>query len=340
MSPATNRRLILRRRPLGLPVAADFELVERPLPPVPEGAMLVRNHYCSMDPAIRGWLADEPSYLPPIALNDPIRAISLGRVVQSRHPQFAEGDWVFGLMAIEDYSLAQPDGFLRLIDPAKVASITHYLSALGAVGLTAYAGVTQVLRPARGSTMLVSGAAGAVGSLVGQIARIHGCRTIGVAGGPAKCRRLLERYGFDVAIDYKGKSEAQLSAELASAAPGGVDAVFENVGGIIFDAALMNLKLHARVALCGLISEYNSTTGPVGARNLWQLIVKRATIQGIFTGDFLESFGEAQAAMIGWMQEGLLVVDEHIEEGIENALPTFQRLFSGAHDGKVILKIG
>lgn len=339
MSTAVNRRLILRRRPLGLPVAADFELVEQPLPRVPEGAMLVRIHYCSMDPAIRGWLVDEPSYIPPIALNDPIRAISVGRVVQSRHAQFGEGDWVFGLMAIEDYSLAQPDGFLRLIDPAKVSSITHYLSALGAVGLTAYGGVTQVLRPMHGNTLLVSGAAGAVGSLVGQIAKIQGCRTIGIAGGPAKCCRLLERYRFDVAIDYKGKSSDQLSRELAGAAPEGVDAVFENVGGVILDAGLMNLKLHARVALCGLICEYNSTTGPVGARNLWQLIVKRATIQGIFTGDFLELFGEAQAAMAGWMQEGRLVADEHIEEGIENALPAFQRLFSGDHDGKVILKI-
>jgi NADPH-dependent curcumin reductase CurA len=296
-------------------------------------------HYCSLDPAIRGWLVDEPSYLPPIALNDPVRAVSIGRIAQSRHPDFREGDWVFGVMAIEDHSLARPDGFLRVIDPGKVPHVTRYLSALGAVGLTAYCGVTQVLQPKRGDTVLVSGAAGAVGSLVGQVAKIHGCRTIGIAGGPAKCRRLVERYRFDVAIDYKGKSADQLSAALGAAAPEGVDAVFENVGGVIFDTALMHLKLHARIALCGLISEYNSTTGPVGARNLWQLIVKRATIQGIFTGDFLERFGEAQAAMAAWLERGLLVVDEHVEEGIENALPAFLRLFSGAHDGKLILKI-
>ena len=339
MNAAGNRSLLLRRRPVGLPVASDFELVDRPIPQVPDGAVLVRVHYCSLDPAIRGWLVDEPSYIPPNALNDPVRAVSIGRVAESRHADFSLGDWVFGVMAIEDYSLTQPDGFLRVIDTGRVPRVTRYLSALGAVGLTAYCGVTQVLQPQRGQTVLVSGAAGAVGSLVGQIAKIRGCRTIGIAGGPAKCRRLVARYRFDVAIDYKGKSAAQLSEALGAAAPEGVDAVFENVGGVILDTALMHLKLHARVALCGLISEYNSTTGPVGARNLWQLIVRRATIQGIFTGDFLERFGEAQSAMAAWLEQGLLVVDEHVEEGIENALPAFLRLFSGAHDGKLILKI-
>jgi NADPH-dependent curcumin reductase CurA len=336
---AVNRRLIVRRRPVGLPVDADFELIAAPVPVPPAGSILVRVHYCSLDPAIRGWLEDAPSYIPPIALGDPVRAVSLGRVVETRHPDFAVGDWVFGVLAIEDYALAQPDGFLRTIDPQRVDRITRYLSVLGAVGLTAYCGVTEVCRPKPGDTMLVSGAAGAVGSLVGQIARLKGCRTIGIAGGPDKCRRLVQRYGFDVAIDYQGRSGASLSQELALAAPDGIDLVFENVGGMILDAALMHLKLHARIALCGLISEYNSTTGPVGARNLWQLIVKRASIQGIFTGDFLERFGEAQAVMGAWLQQGLLVADEQVEEGLENALPAFLRLFSGAHDGKLILRI-
>jgi NADPH-dependent curcumin reductase CurA len=334
-----NRRLLVRRRPVGLPVAADFELVREPVPVPDAGAILVRNEYCSLDPAMRGWLEDAPSYIEPIALDAALRSIAIGRVASSRHPDFKVGDWVFGMTAIEDYSLAQPDGFLRRIDPARVQPVTRYLSALGAVGLTAYCGVTHVCRPRPGETMLVTGAAGAVGSLVGQIAKLSGCRVVGVAGGAEKCRRLEERYGFDAAIDYKGRSEAQLAAEMARVAPEGFDIVFENVGGTVLDAALMNLKLHARVALCGLISEYNSTSGPVGARNLWQLIVKRARTEGIFTGDYLAHFGEAQDAMVAWLEQGRLVVDEQLEAGIENALPAFLRLFSGAHQGKLILKI-
>lgn len=335
-----NRRLIVRRRPAGLPVAQDFELVCEAVPAPGPGALLVRNEYCSLDPAIRGWLEDAPSYIEPIALNAPVRSIAIGRVVSSLHPDFAPGDWVFGMTAIEDYSIAQPDGFLRRIDPSRVQPVTRYLSALGAVGLTAYCGVTQICRPQPGETMLVTGAAGAVGSLVGQIARLSGCRTIGVAGGAEKCRRLTERYGFSAAIDYRGKSVAQLAAEMAAVAPEGFDIVFENVGGAVLDAALLNLRLHARIALCGLIAEYNSTDGPVGARNLWQLIVKRARIEGLFTGDWLGHFPEAQEAMTAWLEQGGIVVDEHVETGIENALPAFLRLFSGAHQGKLILKIG
>lgn len=335
-----NRRLLVRRRPVGLPVEADFELVREAVPAPGDGMVLVRNEYCSLDPAMRGWLEDAPSYIPPIPLDAPMRSVAIGRVAASRHPDFRGGDWVFGMTAIEDYSLAQPDGFLRRIDASRVQPVTRYLSALGAVGLTAYCGVTLLCRPKPGETMLVTGAAGAVGSLVGQIAKLSGCRVIGVAGGADKCRRLVERYGFDAAIDYKDKSEAQLSAEMTRAAPEGFDVVFENVGGTVLDAALMNLRLHARIALCGLIAEYNSTTGPVGARNLWQLIVKRARIEGLFTGDYLQHFPAAQEAMVGWLEQGRLVVDEQVEQGIENALPAFLRLFSGAHQGKLILKIG
>jgi NADPH-dependent curcumin reductase CurA len=237
-----NRRLLLLRRPVGLPVPEDFELVEEAIPKAPDGAILVRNHLCSLDPAIRGWLEDAPSYIPPIALNDAVRAITAGRIVTSRHPDFQTGDWVVGMNAIEDYSIATPDGFLRTIDPDSVSSITLYLSALGALGVTAYFGVMDVCRPRPGETMLINGAAGAVGSLVGQIARIKGCRTIGIAGGPTKCKRLIDRYGFDAAIDYRGKSSSEPSAALAAAAPDGVDMVFENVGGMLLDTALMHVK--------------------------------------------------------------------------------------------------
>lgn len=334
-----NRRLLVRRRPVGLPVAADFELVREAIPTPDAQSIVVRNRYCSLDPAIRGWLNDVPSYMAPIALNDPVRAVTLGEVVASRHPDYKNGAWVFGLNAIEDYSLARPDGFLRVIDPDRVPTVTHYLSALGAVGLTAYCGLVHLARPQPGETLLVSGAAGATGSLVGQIGKIMGCHVIGIAGGPDKCERLTQRYGFDAAIDYRGKSAAELSAAIGESAPDGLDIVFENVGGVVLDAALMHLKLHARVALSGLISEYNSPTGPVGMRNLWQLIVKRASIQGLFTGDFLDRFDEAQGAMSAWLAAGRIKVDEHIEQGIENAVPAFLRLFSGAHVGKLILRI-
>jgi len=334
-----NRRWLIRRRPVGLPSESDFELVSEPVPELPDGALLVQNHYCSLDPAIRGWLKDAPSYMPPIALDDAIRVVGIGRVAASRQEDFKVGDWVFGVMAIEDYSIVRPDGFLRIIDPSRVASITRYLSVLGPVGVTAYCGLLEVACPRVGDTVLVSAAAGASGSIVGQIAKIKGCRTIGIAGGQVKCRRLVERYRFDVAIDYKDKTLEELSESIRAVAPDGVDIVFEHVGGIVLDAALMNLKLHARVALSGLISEYNSTSGPVGARNLWQLIVKRASIRGLYTGDFLDRFGQAQEELAGWLQQGLLVVDEQVEIGIENAIPVFLRLFSGAHDGKLILQL-
>lgn len=227
---------------------------------------------------------------------------------------------------------------MRRIDPAAVPAPSNYLSVLGAVGQTAWFGVHDVLKPERGHTLLVSGAAGAVGSLVGQIARELGCRTIGIAGGPGKVRRLLDDYGFDEAIDYRGKDVAMLSDEIARAVPNGVDLVFENVGGGVLDAALMNLAHGARIALCGLISEYNSAD-KIGARNIWQLIVKRATMQGFLVADYIPRFEEGSEGLAGLLREGKLRFDEHIDKGIENALPAFLRLFEGTNDGKMILQL-
>jgi NADPH-dependent curcumin reductase CurA len=334
-----NRRFTLVRRPSGLPVPDDFALVERSLPDVPDGAMLVRNVFASLDPAIRGWLDDVPSYLPPIALGDPVRATTVGTVLVSRNPQYAVGQWVLGLNAIEDVSLVSPGGFTMPIDADAVSSVTHYLSVLGAVGMTAYFGLLEVGKPVAGETVLVSGAAGAVGSLVGQIAKIKGCRTIGIAGGPDKCRRLIDDYGFDAAVDYRDKDVDQLSALVAEAAPDGVDVVFENVGGVLLDATLLHLNHGARIALCGMISDYNRADDPAGTRNLWQLIVKSATISGFLVSDFLPRFAEGGAVMAGWIAEGRVRADEHIDQGIANALPAFLRLFDGSNRGKMILKI-
>ncbi|MBP8233542.1 NADP-dependent oxidoreductase [Rhizorhabdus sp.] len=333
-----NRRFLLVRRPQGTPVPEDFSLVEESIPEPEQGGLIVRNHYASLDPAQRGWMDDAPSYMPPIPLGAPVRASTVGVVHASANPDFQPGDWVLGLNALEDYSVVQPGGFTSKIDVSIVDSPSKYLSAMGAVGLTAYFGLIEAGQPKAGETLLVSGAAGAVGSAVGQIGKILGCRVIGIAGGPDKCRRLLEDYGFDVAIDYRGKDVATLAAEIRSHAPNGADVIFENVGGDVMDAELMNLAMGARIVLCGLISEYNAEQ-KIGIRNLWQVLVQRAVIKGFLIADYVPRFGEGGAQMATWMAEGRLRIDEDVQDGLENAYPAFMRLFTGANTGKLVLKI-
>jgi NADPH-dependent curcumin reductase CurA len=333
-----NRRFLLARRPHGDPVPEDFSLVEEPVPAPPPGGFVVRNHFASLDPAQRGWMDDAPSYMPPIPLGDPVRASTVGVVHASDNADFKVGDWVMGLNALEDYSVNAPGGFTSHIDVSGVASPSAYLSGMGAVGLTSYFGLLDVLKPQAGEVLLVSGAAGAVGSIVGQLGKIKGCRTIGIAGGPDKCRRLTDDYGFDVAIDYRGKSMDQLAAEIGAAAPGGVNMIFENVGGEVLDAGLMSLANGARILLCGLISEYNSPE-KIGARQIWQILVHRATMHGFLVADYVPRFAEAGAQVAQWAAEGKIRIDEDIQEGLENAYPAFMRLFSGANTGKLILRI-
>ncbi len=336
-----NSRFLLIRRPQGAPVADDFKLETVKTPELADGQFLIRNHYASLDPAMRGWMDDTPSYMPPIAVGDPVRASTVGVVVESKAADFPVGQWVSGLNAIEQHSVAMAGGFSASVDVSMVPSPTNFLSVLGAVGMTAYFGYMEVCKPNAGDVVLVTGAAGAVGSLVGQIAKIKGAsKVIGIAGGPEKCARLIDRYGFDAAIDYRSKSVDQLSAEIAAHAPSGVNIVFENVGGDILDAGLNNLAIGARIGLCGLISEYNNKAEKTGARNIWQLIVKRASISGLLVADYVPRFGEGITAMAGWLQSGQIVFDEHIDHGIENALPAFLRLFSGSNDGKMILGLG
>jgi NADPH-dependent curcumin reductase CurA len=328
-----NRRFLLTRRPNGEPVADDFSLVTEPTPELADGQFLIRNHFASLDPAIRGWMDDAPSYMPPIPLGDPVRASTIGIVEASKAEGFAPGQWVMGLNGIEEYSVGAVGGFTQPIDAGAVPSVTNYLSVLGAVGMTAYFGYIEVCEPRDGDVVLVTGAAGAVGSLVGQIAKV-----IGIAGGAEKCARLTTRYGFDAAIDYRGKDVRALTDAIRAEAPDGVDIIFENVGGDILDAGLMNLRHGARIGLCGLISEYNSVE-KVGARNIWQLIVHRASIRGLLVADYIPRFAEGGAEMAGWLQAGKLVADEHIDEGIENSFDAFMRLFAGSNQGKMILKI-
>lgn len=338
MPNTENRRFLLVKRPFGTPARDDFQLVCEAVPHAPEGGMVVRNRFISLDPAQRGWMDDAPSYMPPIALGDPVRATTVGVVEESRNPNFAPGDWVLGLNAIEDFSIVLPGGFTSRIDVGIVDRPSRYLSAVGAVGLTAYFGLLDAGQPQVGETLLVTGAAGAVGSMVGQIGKIMGMRVIGIAGGAEKCRRLVRDYGFDAAIDYKDKSQAKIAAEITDAAPQGIDILFENVGGEVMDAAMLNLALHARVVLCGLISEYNSAE-KVGMRNLWEVIVKQATIKGFLIAAYVPRFAEGGAQIAQWIAEGKLRVDEDIQFGLDNAYDAFMRLFTGANTGKLVLEL-
>ncbi|MEM7570599.1 MAG: NADP-dependent oxidoreductase [Pseudomonadota bacterium] len=334
-----NKRVLLKRRPVGQPVQDDFDWVDHPVPVPGDGQLLIRNIYCSLDPAIRGWMDDAESYFPPIGLGEPIRSTTIGQVARSNHPDFAEGDYVVALTGVEEYSVADAGGFTNKVDPSIVPALTNYLSVLGAVGLTAYFGLLNVGEPKEGETVLVSGAAGAVGSLVGQIAKLQGCRAVGIAGGPEKCARLVDSFGFDAAVDYRGKDLAALTADIAAACPDGVDVYFDNVGGDILDAALANINDHARIPMCGMISQYNATEPVPGPTNLWQVIAKTAHMKGFLIRDFVPQFPEGITQMAAWISADKLVFKEHVDEGIENFLTSFTRLFTGDHDGKLVLQI-
>lgn len=285
-----------------------------------------------------GWMDDKPSYLPPIPLGAPVRATTVGMVAESRNPDFPVGQWVFGIMGgIEEYTVHTNNPLTRRIDPDAVPAVSNYLSAAGNVGMTAYFALLECGQPQAGETVVVTGAAGGVGSLVGQIAKMKGCRTVGIAGGADKCARLIKRYGYDAAIDYRGKSRDQLIEAIRAEAPNGVDVHFENVGGELLDAGLMTLNDGARIVINGLISQYNSAPLPVF--NIWQLIVKGARMQGFMLAHYLDRMDEAVRQLARWLKEGKLHADEHIETGIENTLSTYLRLFEGTNNGKLMLKL-
>lgn len=335
----TNKRVLLTSRPIGIPKDSDFTWVDEDIPTPGPDQILIRNIYCSLDPAMRGWMDDAESYFPPIALGDVVRSTTVGQVSASNHPDFAVGDYVVGLNGIEEYSVADAGGFTNKVDPSIVSSLTNYIGILGAVGLTAYFGLLDVCKPKAGETVLVSGAAGAVGSVVGQIAKIQGCRAVGLAGGPAKCKQLVEDYGYDAAIDYRGKSLEDLVAAVAEACPNGVDVFFDNVGGDILDAAIANINDNGRLALCGMISQYNATKPVPGPTYLWNLISKTARMEGFLIRDYVPQFQEGAVQMATWIGEGKIVFKEHVDEGIHTAVTSFNRLFDGSHNGKLILQI-
>jgi NADPH-dependent curcumin reductase CurA len=335
MTNLMNRQYYLASRPLGAPDAGNVPARDVPVPDPAEGEVVLRNLYISLDPAIRGWMGDDPNYIEPIAIGDAVRSSVIGRVVRSASPDFAEGDVAMAVGAWEAYTTA-PAATLNKLDESAGIPLSYFLGVLGPTGLTAYFGLLEVGRPKAGETVLVSAAAGAVGSIVGQIAKMQGCRVVGMAGADDKCRWLEEELGFDAVINYKTCGDYE--AAIRAACPDGVDVYFDNVGGEILDAALLCLNKHARVAVCGWISTYNVHDAP-GPTNLWQLVAESVTMQGFTVIDYMDRFGEGIGQLAEWVMSGQLKFREDVVDGLDNILPTFLRLFDGSNQGKLVIRI-
>ena len=329
-----NKKIIVKKRPVGLPDASTWELIEAPVPEPGEGEILVEQYYISLDPAMRGWLNDMKSYIPPVAIGDVMRAGAAGKIIKSNNPKFKEGDYVYGWGGVQQYSVSDGKPFYKV--DKNIVPLPVYTGTLGMPGMTAYFGILEVGKIKEGDVVLVSGAAGAVGSIVGQIAKIKGCTVVGIAGGPEKCKYIVEELGFDGAVDYKNEN---IRKKLKEVCPKGIDVYFDNVGGEILDHALAILRRHARVVICGAISQYNNTIVK-GPSNYLSLLVNRATMQGMVVMDYAKDYAKAGMEMGMWMMQGKLKSREHIEEGIENFHDTFLKLFNGKKMGKLVLKIG
>src|ERR1700761_9273044 len=330
-----NHQVRLAARPAGLPKPTDWEHTEEPVADPGDGEVLVKVRYLSLDPAMRGWMNDARSYMPPVGIGEVMRAGGVGEVLASGYPGLAEGDFVTGVTGVQEYATVPGAGLIK-VAPAR-APLPVYVGGLGMTGMTAYFGLLDVGHPREGDTVVVSGAAGAVGGIVGQIAKIKGCRAVGIAGGPDKCRHVVEDLGFDACIDYK---DGNVARALYQHCPQGIDVYFDNVGGEILDAALAALARHARVVICGAISQYNSTDAMRGPANYMSLLVNRASMTGFLVFDFADRFPEAGAEMAGWLAEGRLKTFEDIATGGIAAFPeTFLRLFRGENTGKLMLEI-
>ena len=335
MTDLSNRQFLLAKRPSGAVRRDDFTYQEVPVPALADGQILLRNKYLSLDPAMRGWMNEGKSYIPPVQLGEVMRALGVGEVIESKNPKFAKGDHVQGAIGVQDYFVGEPKGFYKV--DTNLAPLPLYLSALGMTGMTAYFALLDVGLPKSGDTVVISGAAGAVGSIAGQIAKLKGCRVIGIAGGKEKCSLLTEELGFDASIDYKAESD--INKALKRECPDGVNVYFDNVGGDILDAVLSQLAVGARVVICGAISQYNSTTAVKGPANYLSLLVNRARMEGFVVLDHAARFGEAGKELAGWVKEGKIKSKEHIEEGLETFPETLLKLFSGENFGKLMLKV-
>jgi len=332
---SVNRQWLLARRPRGEVSPEDFRWAEGPVPEPGEGEVLVRNLLLSCDPTQRGWMAGD-TYLPAVKIDAVMRAIAAGEVVASRHPAWSPGDLAQGMFGWQDYAVARPGTPTAPGPVFPGVPLETAMSALGLTGLTAYFGLLEVGRPRAGETVVVSGAAGATGSAVGQIARIQGCRAIGIAGGAEKCRTLTGQFGFDAAIDYKSEDVA---ARLRALCPKGIDLFFDNVGGEILDAALENLAMRGRVVICGAISGYSDSAPPPGPRNYLNLLIKRGRMEGFIILDFMSRAAEALPSLAGWLRDGRLKDRVDVVQGLENAPLALRRLFRGENQGKQLVRV-
>ena len=329
-----NTRVLLASRPVGLPKRENWQIESIDQTPPGDGEFLAEVLYISLDPAMRGWINEGKSYVPPVGIGEVMRAGGVARVIESNHSDFQPGDHIVAMTGAQNYWLSNGEG-VQKVDPG-LAPLPTYLGALGMPGLTAYFGILEVASLKEGDRVLVSGAAGAVGALVGQIAKIKGCRVIGIAGGEEKCRYIVDDLGFDGAIDYKSES---LYPAVKQHCPDGIDVYFDNVGGETLDVALANLRLNARIAICGAISQYNSTDPIQGPKNYLSLLVNRARMEGFIVFDFAPRYGIAAREMAQWIAEGKLKHREHIVEGLETFPETLLMLFDGRNQGKLVIKV-
>ncbi len=328
-----NRCILLVSRPVGKPTPDNFAEVSRPVPELQEGMVLVKVDMISLDPAMRGWMNEGTTYIRGVALGEVMRAFAAGHVVRSRHPDFAEGDWVSGLLGAQTYAAVPGKNLTRL--DLSLGPLEWHLGILGMPGMTAYFGLLERGRPQAGETVFVSGAAGIVGATVGQIAKIKGCRVVGTAGSVEKCRYLMETCGFDGAIHYKNDDVA---ARLKEYCPDGIHVFFDNVGGDILDIGLAHLGRGARVVICGAISQYNEPQ-MCGPRNYMKIVTARGLLTGIIVFDFQERYPEAVAQLSAWLKSGQLHTRTDWVEGIENFYPALMKLYNGSNFGKVVLKV-
>jgi leukotriene B4 12-hydroxydehydrogenase/15-oxo-prostaglandin 13-reductase len=336
MSTSTlNRQFTLKSRPVGMPSRENFDLIETPIPALKDGEVLVKAAYLSVDPYMRGRISGVKSYAAPVEVGQLMVGGAVAQVVDSKNPKFAVGDFVDIYSGWQEYAISDGRN-MRKLDPA-IAPVSTALGVLGMPGMTAYFGLLDVCEPKAGETVLVSGAAGAVGTIVGQIAKIKGCRTVGIAGTDDKIDYLMKECGYDAAFNYKTTTD--YSAKYRELCPAGIDCYFDNVGGAITDAVFPNLNLHGRVAVCGQISMYNATKMEMGPRLLGTLIVTRSRVQGLLVSDYMARFGEAMIEMAGWIREGNLTYREDIVEGFENLPEAFIGLFAGENTGKRLVKV-
>ncbi|MBF7072757.1 NADP-dependent oxidoreductase [Glaciecola sp. MH2013] len=330
-----NKQWQLAQRPVGAPSKDTWQFVETELDDIGDGQLLIKVLYVSLDPAMRGWLNDAKSYIEPVQIGDVMRAGTVGKVISSKHEKYSEGDYVCGYQGVQLYGVSDGTGLYK-VDP-KLAPLSYYLGVLGMPGMTGYFGLLKTGEPKSGETVVVSGAAGAVGGLVGQIAKIKGCRVVGIAGGREKCDFLINELGFDAAVDYKAE---KVKKALKVACPDGVDVFFDNVGGDILDDVLTQINMKARIVICGAISQYNNTTPVKGPSNYLSLLVNRAKMEGIVVFDNVAEYPTAMKDIAAWIQSGEMKVKDHIVEGIETFPDTLMMLFKGENFGKLVLKVG